>query len=236
VILLPDPTGRLRDRLRSEVSQRSEQRFPAEAQVVQQCRPTRRCDAWPHGVGRLTDESNVYAPPEEPVAPEEGAEEPRVGEGPRGIGGWLLLPLLGLIVTPIRVGYSLVADYIPFFRESWPVLTDPNDLSYHPLWAPLIIYEVLGDAVLALTALLGLVLMFRRDRRLPKLMVALYSFNAIYIAVDTAVAAQIPALAGSDDFSASQDLIRAVVAAGIWIPYFLMSKRVKNTFVAAFLS
>jgi hypothetical protein len=36
---------------------------------------------------------------------------------PRGIGGWLILPMIGLFVTPLRLGAFLFSTYIPIFTE-----------------------------------------------------------------------------------------------------------------------
>jgi hypothetical protein len=156
---------------------------------------------------------------------------PDYSDGPRGIGGWLVLPLLGLALTPIVIGVSLVTDYLPIFRDEWAVITDEAYEAYHPLWGPLVVYEVMGSVAIALASWLALVLAFRHDRRFPKLAIAIYAANLVYLALDTAVAAQISALATSDDPTTVRELGRAFVAAAIWIPYFLRSRRVRNTFV-----
>ena len=65
----------------------------------------------------------------------------------------------------------------------------------------------------------------------PRLLIIwVASFVAIQ-AVDILLMSQIPMAAsqlGSGDF---RELARAVISAAIWIPYFLKSKRVANTFV-----
>ena len=173
-------------------------------------------------------EHDLYAPP---VA-EETTPDPVAGEGPRGIGGWLILPLLGLIVSPIYIAATLVKDYLPIFERDWAIITDPSYELYHPLWAPLVIYELVGSCALGLFSLVALALMFRHDRRFPKLMIGLYLANVGFQTLDLLVAGQIPAIETNLDPAAQRDLLRSIIAALVWIPYFLRSERVRNTFVA----
>ena len=66
---------------------------------------------------------------------------------PNGLKGWLILPMLGLILTPIRLSIALVTIYAPIFTNGiWNVLTNPNNEAYHKLWAPLLIFEVIGNS------------------------------------------------------------------------------------------
>ena len=54
---------------------------------------------------------------------------------PKGLRGWLILPAIGLIVAPLRLGINLMKDFWPIFRDGyWPVLTTPGTEAYHPLW------------------------------------------------------------------------------------------------------
>jgi hypothetical protein len=70
-----------------------------------------------------------------------------------GIGGWLIVPLIGLLVTPIRIFASVYQDLLAIFPEGyWDVVTNPGHELYHPLWAPLIIIELLGNFVFILFA------------------------------------------------------------------------------------
>ncbi len=151
---------------------------------------------------------------------------------PRGIGGWLILPIIGLIITSVYGIFTFIRDLLPVFKEGlWPALTTPGSAAYHPLWAPALIFElVMGVALIALPIVL-LMIMKNKSRRLPKLMVAWYVGVLLAQIIDVVLLSQIPAVANQPDGGDFKDLARAAVVCAIWVPYFLISKRVKNTFV-----
>jgi hypothetical protein len=173
---------------------------------------------------------NPYAAPRAKV--DDAASVPAATTGPRGIGGWLILPLLGLIFTPFRIGLQMVRDVLPVLKpETWHALTTPGTASYHPLWAPLIVFEVGANCVLIAFSVALLWLFFRKSRRVPMLMVVWLLANTGGQIVDLLLAQQIPAVAALPDNDGIKELSRSVVGLLIWVPYFLVSKRVKNTFV-----
>lgn len=148
------------------------------------------------------------------------------------IGGWLFLVVIGLIITPLRLGYSLVVDFYPLMTDgSWSILTTPGSEAYHPLWAPLLVFEIVGNCITFLAAIVILVFFFMRKKFVPLAMIVFYSFNLFFVATDYFAADLIPAVAAQDSKDSLRELLRTAVAAAIWIPYFIMSKRVKGTFV-----
>jgi len=153
-------------------------------------------------------------------------------EEPRGIGGWLVLPILGLIVTLIYGLVTIVRDVLPAFgRDVWPILTTPGSAAYHPLWAPALIFETVINIAFVVIPIVLLVIMKNKSRRLPKLMIVWYLGVLLAQIIDLVLLSQIPMVASQTDSNDFRDLIRTVVTCLIWIPYFLISKRVKNTFV-----
>jgi hypothetical protein len=74
-------------------------------------------------------------------------------------------------------------------------------------------------------------LFFRKSRRVPMLMVVWLLANTGGQIVDLLLAQQIAAVAALPDNDGIKELSRSVVGLLIWVPYFLVSKRVKNTFV-----
>jgi hypothetical protein len=152
--------------------------------------------------------------------------------GPTGVGGWLRLVELGLIASPPLALYSLYANYWPVFRDgAWGVLTSPGTEAYHPLWAPLIIFEIIGTLGLASLSAIALLHFMRRSRRTPNLCIALLICGALLPLGGYAAANSIPAVAADGQTGALLAVFQAFVPAMIWIPYFLLSKRVRNTFV-----
>lgn len=148
------------------------------------------------------------------------------------IGGWLFLVVIGLIITPLRLGYSLAVDFYPLMRDgAWSILTTPGSEAYHPLWAPLLVFEIVGNCITFLAAIVILVFFFMRKKFVPMAMIAFYSFSLLFVATDYFAADLIPAVAAQDSKDSLRELLRTAVAAAIWIPYFIMSKRVKGTFV-----
>jgi hypothetical protein len=152
--------------------------------------------------------------------------------GPEGIGGWLILPLLGLIFTPIRALAALVREQIPVFTQGhFSTLSDPDFVGYHPLWAPLLIIEPIFTFVLGAMAIWALVLMWGKAKAFPRFMVVFYSVNLFYALIDTVLGFQIPQVAEHLAPQLVGQMVGAVIGAAIWIPYMRVSKRVKNTFV-----
>ena len=151
---------------------------------------------------------------------------------PRGLGGWLILPAIGLFVLPIRLAVSLNNDFLPIFQEGyWEILTTPGSEVYHHLWAPLIIFEIAGNTFFIIFDIALIFLFFTRSYRFPTLFIVFLASNLLFVVGDFFLADLIPAVAAENDAESIKELARPIIGAIIWIPYFLVSKRVKNTFV-----
>ena len=76
-----------------------------------------------------------------------------------------------------------------------------------------------------------LFLFFRRSARFPKLYIMFLCSNLAFLLADAfAVRIVLPNQPIMDPETA-REFGRSIVAASIWVPYLLLSKRVKNTFV-----
>ena len=151
---------------------------------------------------------------------------------PKGIGGWLILVVIGLLISPIRAAHFLITTHWPIFRDgAWPVLTTPGTEAYHALWAPLLAFEIVGNLGSIALAFATLWLLMRRSRRTPVWAICWLLWTTAFVVVDFFAADLIPAVAAQSDPDSIKELVRSVVSAAIWIPYFLVSERVKATFV-----
>lgn len=149
-----------------------------------------------------------------------------------GIGGWLIIPMIGLFITPIRLGYMLVTMHLQIFLSgAWGVLTRPGSAAYHPLWAPILLFEIFGNTILMSWAVALLILLFTKSPHFPRWIILFYLASLAIVALDMVFCQSIPAVAEQNDPSAMKELFRSIVAALIWIPYFIKSERVKNTFL-----
>jgi hypothetical protein len=149
----------------------------------------------------------------------------------KGVGGWLILVTIGLVVTPIRILVVLLGTYAPIFSGgAWSLLTTPGTEAYNPLWKPILLFELFGNAIFFLWSITLLFLLFGHKRIFPKLMIAFYLGSLLFVGIDFLLASAIPAVASKEDASSVGELIRAIFVCVIWVPYFLQSKRVKQTF------
>jgi len=149
-----------------------------------------------------------------------------------GIRGWLILPLVGLGIAPLQISFMLYRNMMPLFTKGyWEVLTTPGLETYHPLWAPLLMYEIAGRTGFLMFSLVLLGFFLRKSRRLPKLIIICLVLNLLFVAGDLFFSGMIPAIAEQEAAGEGGDLVRALVGVVIWVPYFMMSKRVKQTFV-----
>jgi VanZ family protein len=150
----------------------------------------------------------------------------------KGIGGWLILPLLGLILSPLIKIYMIYEDLWPIFSpDYWDDLTSPTSELYHPLWSRVLIFEVAGNVTIFLLGLAALVSFLKKSRKAPRLVIMWLLLALVFVAADSYFRGYIPGAVQEYDNILSSELLRAGIPAAIWIPYFLISKRVKATFV-----
>ena len=172
---------------------------------------------------------NPYEPPRANVdLPAASAAPATFADGPSGIGGWLLLPLLGLALSPLRVMADSVTTFGPLFEND---MAGWNNLfAGGPAVAALVVFEVLANLALIIYPWVVLTYFLRKKRVVPRLMIVWFiAIPAIFLIDATALHFAAPDV--SDWGSSTRDIVRGVVAAAIWIPYFLLSVRVRNTFV-----
>ena len=140
-------------------------------------------------------------------------------EGPSGIGGWLILPAIGIVVAPLQFVKN-VLDYFPRVE-----LLEPGTLLHTMTMVEILAW--IGFAVLAATTA---VRFFTRRKSAPTLYRALLVGQLMFV-VAAYWAAAILFDAPMFDIDAGFAIAMLLAACAIWIPYFLYSARVRNTFV-----
>jgi transglutaminase-like putative cysteine protease/mannose/fructose/N-acetylgalactosamine-specific phosphotransferase system component IIC len=157
---------------------------------------------------------------------------PVIEPGVSGLGGWLVLVGLGLVLNPFRLVYFIDRTTGSFSLWRWQDLTTPGSLSYQPGMGSALVFELLCQLTLLALCLFTIVLFFQKRRAFPRWFIVTIAFNAIFAVAD-AIAVQ-----GFLKMSTPQTrlimvraLMGAVVSCSIWIPYMCVSRRVKATFV-----
>jgi hypothetical protein len=152
--------------------------------------------------------------------------------GPTGLGGWLILVALGLVGSVISGVIALSDDYLPMFRDgTWEQLTTFGSAAYHSLWAPFLIGEIVWT-VAAVGAQAGLViLLFQRSHRFPTFFIVVAVANLLLTIVDLGLSSLVPPPEPIFSVVNGELLAGPLAYALVWVPYMLVSERVKNTFV-----
>jgi|SRR5215813_5025826 len=137
---------------------------------------------------------------------------------PKGIGGWLILPVIGTLLSPLITGYAAFQDVVVLLNASLSTAL-----------AAFFVVEFIYKFSLVIAWIFAAVLLFRHKRLYPHLFVALLVITLIGTVLDLAVAAT--AFGMQVDSSDVRSTVRSVIVLAIWGPYMYQSKRVQNTFV-----
>ena len=149
-----------------------------------------------------------------------------------GLGGWLVLVGLGIIISPLRIIVQAFPIYSEMFSNgSWAVLTTPGTEAYDPLWAPILFGEMAINGGLALVWIFIAFLFFSKKKAFPKWYIGILLFTLSFILVDALVIKSVLPNEPVFDAETIKEFGRSLVVTLIWVPYMLISKRVKATFV-----
>ncbi|MFC5986824.1 DUF2569 domain-containing protein [Marinicrinis lubricantis] len=146
-----------------------------------------------------------------------------------GLGGWLILVQIGLFISLARAVYYLL-DAMSVWKQ-WDTIMDEESFYYDPLWPSLTVFESVYNGFIVIFCLYIVINFYMKKSIVPRLMIILYSSNLLAAVIDYAMIQQITFAKQLDNGDAEKVLYRAILAAAIWIPYFLRSRRVRQTFV-----
>jgi hypothetical protein len=149
-----------------------------------------------------------------------------------GIGGWLILVAIGIIATPISIVMLVMVPFTEMFSTGvWEALTTQGGEAYSPLWAPVLIGEILINSGILLVSLYVAYLFFSKKVVFPKWFIGLVVFSLAFIIADAyAVKLVLPSEPVFDP-DIIKELMRSLFVVVVWVPYMLISKRVKATFI-----
>jgi transglutaminase-like putative cysteine protease len=150
-------------------------------------------------------------------------------DGVRGLGGWLILVGLGVGLSPFVLLLSLVRSAPTYTLSSWAEHTMAGAVNYHPLWAPTLLLELVGNVALVVFTCLLAWQFFRRKRWFPPLFVVIAVARVVFVWGDTLLAGAIPAVR-AHGVAWTQNWTMLLTLA-LWVGYMFRSRRVRNTFV-----
>ncbi len=141
------------------------------------------------------------------------------------LGGWLILIAFGLTLSFLAMLITLCKGTYFDLNKYNSHLNTKTDYAFKILFTS----EAFCSALIMCYALFCLILLLNKRDILPRFIIGLYVFALVYYTADYVFAKMIFHDAVSE--SAASAVLRSIVVCVIWIPYFKMSWRVKQTFI-----
>lgn len=155
-------------------------------------------------------------------------ESINVHEDYNKIGGWLILVIVGYIITIFSAVKTVVKGYNLYLDGTMPKLIDSKSEYYNPFVYNLTNFDLVIKVVLVIAVILAILFMFSKKSFYPR-----YAIGLI-VAVNIINLSRILYLNYNGIAVSSENIIRVIGSfcrAGVWITYFIKSKRVKYTFI-----
>ncbi|MFC2104445.1 DUF3857 domain-containing protein [Bacteroidota bacterium] len=146
------------------------------------------------------------------------------------IGGWLVLPVIGLVISPIVVSYHIITGGY-FDNSGWEFISSVDSSGYNVVWSVTFVLELLMNCIFLVYTVFLIVLLFKKRTTFPIHYVSFRVINLLFIIVDAILLTQINSEYFDNTAVDYKNISRAVIGAAIWIPYMLTAQRVKDTFV-----
>lgn len=157
---------------------------------------------------------------------------PQIEEKTKSIGGWLVLPAIGLVLTPLVLIVQIAANGY-FDSGLWSSFKS----SGYENWMGLNLLmgaEFAINIFLLIFTILLIILFFKKRTSIPNLMVIFYLINLFIPIYEYVVYSEFfseALLTEVEDTESIKEIGKGILRAAIWVPYFLVSDRVKKTFV-----
>ena len=152
---------------------------------------------------------------------------------PAKIRGALILVAFCLFIGLFQSLAYFLSTIAPFIRNQlWERYTNPSSPQFHPQWKLVIICDAVIATSIFFWNIAMLVFFLRRKKSFPVLVSASLPIIFLLFVASHYLGGIIPKVAESAEYAkVGTALIFKFISLNIWIPYFLLSKRVAKTFV-----
>lgn len=151
---------------------------------------------------------------------------------PNGLRGWLILVGIGIVFSPIKIGFSIVRTYAQIINDgTWQKFSSIDSPNYIPHFQSLMLGEVIFNLCMMIALIYLIYLFGSKSKKFPKFFIAVSAISIVAIPLDSFLAALVFDDVKVFDMETIKEFIKSLLFFGIWVPYMLISKRVKNTFV-----
>ena len=146
----------------------------------------------------------------------------------KSIGSWLVLPALGITLTPFLLIKDLWTE--GYFNENtWQgILSSEQPFSF----ALVVGIELVYNVLFIVFTLLIIILFYQRRTSVPRLVTIFYALSLVVPVLDEWLIDSLLDVSFSEQEQSAtyKQIGRSFLVAVIWIPYFNVSERVKSTF------
>lgn len=150
----------------------------------------------------------------------------------KGLGGWLILVGIGVVIAPIKLLVTYIPLYKPLFEDgTWEALTSVSSPTYNALWGPLLVGEGAYNSLMAAASIYLVYLFFTKHYLFPKLYIAIVAASLVFIPLDAWLITKILPAEPMFDPETAKEFMSVLIVGLIWVPYMCISRRVKATFV-----
>lgn len=158
-----------------------------------------------------------------PVTPVMDISNTRV----QGLGGWLVLVGLALLIRPI-LSIIILGKLAPMLSAvAWHALASPNGSNYHPDWAVYLLFDLAVNLATVVACVILLVLFFQRRRLFPISYIVFLIGTAVFTIIEAVFSNLVP----GNNTSITNQTLGVVISSVIWVMYMRRSQRVKLTFI-----
>ena len=151
----------------------------------------------------------------------------------RELGSWLILIGIGLFLTPFVIVGQLLFDDTYFNAYIWSGLINPDSGFYNLPLTILMLVELIYAALIFVYVVFLNFLFYKRRTSFPRLIIIYLLANALFSTIDSIVALMVSDFTEPEWKDIISGNIRSLIIAGIWVPYFIFSERVKDTFTVS---
>jgi len=154
--------------------------------------------------------------------------------GISGLGGWLILIQISLWASLVFLLSDISQVTVIMDPARWEGSRGIAPQLYTEVIRPLLWFGFISSVILFVIVIVNLVLLYRRKRLFPRLMIIQYIVNLVIgiatwiLIAQNEVGREEHILDATPAFNL---IIRSLLTCCIFIPYFLKSVRVKNTFI-----